>query len=110
MNRNINQLVGEIVSLAVLITSNTKADVFINYSAHCDVLNIAIHSDGWKSGVSSDIDQAVYTKPDKYRSEEDLVKKLTLIKRELIKIARKGKISFLKLPYEIEEVKRYHLI
>lgn len=110
VNKSISQLVGEITSLAVIITTNTDTDVFINYSAHCDDLEIRIHSDGWKTNSRPDIIEDVFTKSSKYRTEREVMKKLYETEKQLIKIARKGKIDFSKLPYELIEVKKYHLV
>jgi len=110
VNKSINQLVGEITSLAVMITSNTNADVFIDYSAHCDSLEIRIFKDGWENHCGPDIEEDAYTKIGPRRNEENVIKKQQEIEKQLVRIARKGKINFSELPYELVQVKAYRLV
>lgn len=47
MDKHIDK-VCEVVRLAILITTTTKADVFAFYSAHIDTLSVDVHYNGWK--------------------------------------------------------------
>jgi hypothetical protein len=106
MNKTIPQLVGEITSLAVLITQNTKHDVFVDYQAHVCKLVVGLYVNGWQLGKEH-IDADVYI--DSNNSDE-AIKRLTEIKKQLVQIGLKNKLNFSKLPYEIEEIKHYKLI
>nr|DAI90591.1 MAG TPA: hypothetical protein [Caudoviricetes sp.] len=110
MYESINQLVGEITSLAVVISSNAKIDIFMEYMPHCNTLYIRVYKDGWSKSNDADIEESLCTKPRKYRTEKEILNKLHQIKQQFIRIARKGKINFSKLPYEIVQVKNYHLV
>ena len=37
-----------IVALAMEVSANTKADVFVRYSGHVDAFNVDIHPNGWR--------------------------------------------------------------
>lgn len=41
-----------------------KTAVFVDWSPHCNVINIRIHKGGWNKGVSSDRDITCYTCPE----------------------------------------------
>ncbi len=112
MYKTIPQLIGEITSLAALITINTKTDVFSDYSGHVNKLQISIHNKGWHSNSEADVYQEIDCDIHKYNKEKNIYTNLNKVKAELIKIARKGEVNFSKLPYEIEtiEVKRYTLL
>lgn len=110
MNKSINQLVGEITSLAVVITTNTDIDVFTNYVAHCNNVEISIHKDGWVNNHTPDVFETVHMEQNSYKTEKDIIKKLEEVEKQLIRIARKDKINFSKLPYELIQVKKYHLV
>ena len=51
MDKKINQLVGEITSLAVFLTMNTDMAVFIDFAAHVEVLDVRIYEQGWEKNV-----------------------------------------------------------
>lgn len=110
MYKSINQLIGEITSLAANISLNTKIDVFTEYIAHCDMFEIRIYENGWVNNYAADIEETFYIRPNRHHTEKEILNKLQQIERQLIKIARKGKINFSKLPYEIIPVKSYRLI
>lgn len=55
--------IAEITKLAVYITSETDADVFIDYSGHVDDFEITIYPDGWRRGgfiVNCDYKNSTY--------------------------------------------------
>lgn len=108
LNRTIPQLIGEITSLAVLITINTEHDVITEYSGHVKLLQVRIFIGGWESNKYS-TDGEVWCNTERY-AEKDIIKKLCKLKHTLILLARKDKLNFSKLPYEIEEVKCYRLV
>jgi hypothetical protein len=106
LHKTINTLIGDITSLAVLITQNTKADVFIEYSAHVNKISIKFHPNGWEDKASKPITLDVYL-GSQWDKEEDVIKRLQGTKKQLVQFGIKNKLDYSKLPYEIEEVKHY---
>lgn len=39
---------------AIMVSETTKHDIFVYYSPHVDEFDVDVHTDGWKSGVTSD--------------------------------------------------------
>ena len=46
-----------IMGKAIDITENSDADVFVEYSAHCNLFEVRIFTSGWRSSIDPD---AVY--------------------------------------------------
>lgn len=105
MKKEICQLIGEITSLAVLITEKTEIDIFVDYAAHVGELGIRVYPEGWS-------DDEVFINYDNYINRDSSYAELVKVKRQLIKIAIKGHVDLSKFPYEIEtiEIKNYKLI
>ena len=84
MNK-IMKLVLDIMQLGIELSKNTKADVFVEYSGHVDLLSVRIYAGGWEKGVEH-YDRYVYLdiKPD--RSKEDIIETLEEIYAELANI------------------------
>lgn len=105
MKKEICQLIGEITSLAVLITEKTEADIFVDYAAHVKALSIKVYPKGWS-------DDEVFINYNNYLNKDYSYAELVKVKRQLIKIVIKGHVDLTKFPYEIEtiEIKNYKLI
>lgn len=104
------KLAGEITTLAALITNSTEMDVFVQYSAHVDNLEIDLYQNGWKSDRNrkNTLSYSCYIgeKQDPYS-----LKELYKIKRQLVQILKDKKINYKKLDYTTETTtyKKYYL-
>ena len=85
MNKKM-QLVLDIMQLAVEISKNTKADVFVNYSGHVDWFDVRIYDCGWTEGCVCDYTKYIYLDTDDYRTEETIIETLNEIYAELANI------------------------
>ena len=82
MNLNkekIKNLILEIMAKAIDKTNNSESDVFVNFVAHVNSLEVTIHKEGWQkyhdSGYSNEMDQSrsvVYLD----KKEDVVIKKL----------------------------------
>lgn len=84
MNDSISTLVGEITFLAVKISLNTKADVFVDFYAHVKQLSIRYFSNGYEDDVEPVLTE-VYLKWEEWvdATEESVIEQLESIKRNL---------------------------
>ena len=85
MNKKM-QLVLDIMQLAVEISENTKADVFVEYSGHVDQLSVRIYKGGWEKGKDEELYKNIYLNANGYRTEEDIIASLEEIYAELVNI------------------------
>ena len=61
----------DILKLAFDISTNSKDDVFVNYSPHCSLVSIQLHEGGWESSKDSDITRwDIYFDVTRFRSED----------------------------------------
>ena len=79
------QLVLDIMQLAVEISKNTKADVFVNYSGIVDQLSVRIYEDGLGKGKAP-YRKDIYLNTEAYRTEEVIIRNLGEIYAELVNI------------------------
>ena len=80
------QLVLDIMQLAVEISKNTKADVFVNYSGHVDCFDVRIYDCGWTEGCVCDYRNSIYLDTNDYRTEETIIEILNEMYAELVNI------------------------
>lgn len=76
MCEEILKLISDIQILSIQVSTTTKADVFLRYSGHVNLLEISYHKDGWSE------DKEEYIHKDIFMNNEYK----TTIKKELIKI------------------------
>lgn len=104
------KLAGEITTLAALITNSTEMDVFVQYSAHVDNLEIDLYQNGWESDRNSKntLSYSCYIgeKQDPYS-----LKELYKIKRQLVQILKDKNVDYDRLDYTTETVtyEKYYL-
>lgn len=60
LNKEIKEKILKIIELGLEVNSREKNTVFVNYSGHCDVLELRIHSEGWKQGKGANFFRDVY--------------------------------------------------
>ena len=60
LNKEIKEKILKIMELGLEVNSREKNIVFVNYSGHCDVLELRIHSEGWKQGKGANFFRDVY--------------------------------------------------
>ena len=77
-NEKIKKLILEIMSTAVEKTNNTEADIFVNFVAHVNSLEVSIYEEGWMQYIKSH-NQTKVTIDVVYldRPEEKVIKKLS---------------------------------
>lgn len=81
MNSVIKKLIGEITELAVEITNNTKHDVFVEYRAQINAIQVYIYLNGWT--VNKDCEDILNLS---LNWKEEKIKKLKSTKRKLKKL------------------------
>lgn len=59
-SKEIKEKILKIMELGLEVNSREKNTVFVNYSGHCDVLELRIHSEGWKEGKGANFFRDVY--------------------------------------------------
>ena len=85
MNKKM-QLVLDIMKLAVEISKNTEADVFVDYSGHVDQLSVRIYKGGWEKGKEH-YRKDIYLNTKAYQTEEYIIETLEEIYAELENIS-----------------------
>lgn len=78
MCEEILKLISDIQILSIQVSTTTKADVFLNYSGHVNLLEISCYKDGWNKDNE---EQAKYYYKDLYMN---IYSDKTIL-RELIK-------------------------
>lgn len=79
-----NEILCEILSMCYRISNNSKADVFFNYSPHCDCFTVNYYRDGWKEHHLEEHDEICkYIAMTEGIDEENLLS----CKAELMKLA-----------------------
>lgn len=72
MEADIKILILKIVNKAMLVSNNTKADVFVNYSSHINNLTVFYYIDGWDKDEDFNYYEEIYI--DKQTREETIAK------------------------------------
>lgn len=70
------QLLGEMMKTAAIISNNTKAKVFVQYSGHVNVVDVRIYSNGWKAYEHPDYSQSFYIDCDVIEDMKDILQHL----------------------------------
>lgn len=104
------KLAGEITTLAALITNSTDTDIFTQYSAHVDNLEIDFYQNGWKSDVGRK-NVLSYNCYIGDREDIEALKILYKIKRQFVQILKDEQLDYSILDYttEITTYKKYYL-
>lgn len=56
----VEELLQKLMLEAYKINRDTKHSIFLDFFGHTNELDLQIHTNGWKSGVSADIKKTVY--------------------------------------------------
>ena len=73
----------EILELAIDITNNTKADVFVDYSGHINGLSVKVLLEGWKPEYEKlDFNKILYLDRDNVNELQEIIDYLKAIKEE----------------------------
>ena len=67
--KNIDDLIVEIMRLALLVNRETSSDVFLNFSGHVNLIDIEINYDGWEARKDYDLRESFYIDDDKLSSD-----------------------------------------
>lgn len=101
MEKDIAELIGEIMKVSVLINLQGKHNCFVSDRGHVQKLEIKLHIGGWKSNTDANLsDEISYDR-------EEAIKQLKKVRDTLYKIYKNGKINMENCNYEIEEIKHY---
>lgn len=73
-------LITKIMSLAYVVSTTTKHDVFCGYSPHCNSINVDIHENGWVAEEIADSSYIVYLN---HGTLEQNIKRLYEIKKAI---------------------------
>lgn len=101
MEKDIAELIGEIMKVSVLINLQGKHNCFVSDRGHVKNIEIRLHIGGWKSNADADLSDEI-----SYARKES-IKPLRKVRDTLYKIYKNGKINMGNCKYEIEEVKHY---
>lgn len=95
------KLAGEITTIAALITNSTDMDIFIQYSAHVDNLEIDFYQNGWKCDVGrrNILSYSCYIGD---REDLESLKILYKIKRQFVQILKDEQLDYSILDYTTE--------
>lgn len=63
--KNIDDLIVEIMRLALKVNRETSSDVFLNFSGHVNSIDIEINYDGWEARKDYDLRESFYIDDDK---------------------------------------------
>lgn len=75
--------VREILTLAIDITNNTEADVFVDYSGHINGLSVRVFLKGWKPEYDKyDFNKILYLDRDNVNELQEIIDYLKEIKEE----------------------------
>ncbi|KNF09843.1 hypothetical protein CLPU_1c00080 [Gottschalkia purinilytica] len=91
MKDNVYKLIGDITTLATIVSDKTEVDVFIRYSAHVHLLDVSIHPMGWNKGD----ERCAYH--ELYINKKGALDSLNNIKQHLIKILKRKKVDLTKI-------------
>ena len=73
----IKKLIAKIMVLAVSKSQKTKSDIFVDFAAHINELQIRIYTNGWnKDKAEPDICIFIDLDVGKYLTEEDIIENL----------------------------------
>ena len=78
--KNIDDLIVEIMRLALLVNRETKHTVFFEFHGHVNSIGVQIHYGGWKADKDSDYLQCFYLddtlSPDRFEKCGQIIAKL----------------------------------
>lgn len=81
MSSVVKKLIGEISELAYEVTNKTKHDVFVDYKAHVNSIQVQVHINGWENSKEPEtiLNLSMNWQP-------KIIKKLKQTKRKLKKL------------------------
>ena len=78
--KNIDDLIVEIMRLALLVNRETKHTVFVEFHGHVNSVGVQIHFNGWNADKDSDYLQCFYLddtlSPDRFEKCGQIIAKL----------------------------------
>ena len=75
-----NDLILEIMKIALEKNRMDKNTIFINFSGHCDLLNVSVIKDGWKSECGYDYNKNIYLDLNLNEAQKELEEVLNYLK------------------------------
>ena len=85
-NKKELELVRQILTQAIEISSNSVIDVFVNYSGHVDYIGIQVYLQGWNVDIKADYKVDIWFGIDKkehcYKQLKEAVKYLKSLKTD----------------------------
>lgn len=94
--KNIDDLIVEIMRLALKVNRETSSDVFFEFHGHVNSIEVQIHFNGWKADKDSDYLQCFYLddtplSPDRFEKCGKIIAKLKELLEEKNNNERAGK-------------------